>query len=214
MMDWLDRLLFLVRYRAEQRTTRRKKRKLDRNVRRLSRALGRLGKAVGIPSIHETGRGGSTSPQEAEMNDGAGQATQKPTDAEAEAAEAAAAVARTDERAEQAVAATEIPEIVVHYLGFTLKRIDLPTGHFPTKAKLIEAIEPAILNKGWNIGSKDLDQSKLPEIGCHREKAKAIAAALRAAKAAAPCRLVILDSNGEEVESRTLRQPAEADSGE
>ena len=167
------------------------------------------------------------------MNDGAGQAAHEPDEADEAVALEAAAEAVTEAGEELADAAEDLaevvgeaeavvdeavealmPTIVVHYLGFTLKRIALPTGHFPTKAKLIAAIEPAILNKGWNIGSKDLDADKLPEVGCHREKARAIAAATRAAKAAAPCRLQILDSNGDEVESRTFRQKAETDSGE
>ncbi len=156
------------------------------------------------------------------------QATEEPTDAEVEAAEetleageeladalddlgeVTAKAAEAAEVVDEAVEAL-MPTIVVHYLGFTYNRTKIPTGHFPTKAKLLEATDPAILNKGWNIGSKDLDPAKLPEVGCHREKAKAIAAATRAAKAAAPCKLVILDSSGDEIESRTFRQKASDD---
>lgn len=156
------------------------------------------------------------------MNDGAGQDAHEPDEAdEAVALEAAAeageelADAAEDlaEVVDEAVVAL-MPTIVVHYLGFTYNRTKIPTGHFPTKAALLEATDGAILNKGWNIGSKDLPPDKLPEIGCHREKAKAIAAATRAAKAAAPCKLLILDSNGDEIESRTFRQKAETDSEE
>ena len=161
------------------------------------------------------------------------QAAHEPTEADEAVALEAAAEAVTEAGEELADAAEDLaevvdeaaevveeavvalmPTIVVHYLGFTYKRTKIPTGHFPTKAALIEATDGAILNKGWNIGSKDLDPDKLPEIGCHREKAKAIAAATRAAKAAAPCRLQILDSNGEEIESRTFRQKAETDASE
>ena len=162
------------------------------------------------------------------MLDETQEATQEPEDAVVEAAEEATeaveeladaaedlaeVVGDAADVVEEAVVAL-MPTIVVHYLGFTYKRTKIPTGHFPTKAALLEATDPAILNKGWNIGSKDLDPAKLPEVGCHREKAKAIAAATRAAKAAAPCRLQILDSNGDEVESRTFRQKAETDAPE
>lgn len=146
------------------------------------------------------------------MTEDADTATQEPTDAEAAGAEMKEFVDAADEMVETAGNPPEIPTIVVHYLGFTFNRAKLPTGHFPTKAALLEATDAAILNKGWNIGSATLDPAMLPEIGCHREKAKAIAAATRAAKAAAPCKLQILDSNGEETESRTFRQKTEADS--
>ncbi len=217
---WLRDLLFaLVGYQPDGASDRRAKAR---------RRLG-LDILTGDRRIHETSRGGLAPQQEAEMKD---EQAHEPTEAdEAVAVEAAEdALEAGEELAEalddlgdvtaEAVEAVDaavaelMPTIVVHYLGFTYNRTKIPTGHFPTKAALLEANDGAILNKGWNIGSKDLPPDKLPEIGCHREKAKAIAAATRAAKAAAPCKLLILDSNGDEIESRTFRQKAETDSEE
>ncbi len=142
--------------------------------------------------------------QDAQATTEPDEAAEMPTPEEAGEAMADAVQATAD--ATGVAGPDEMATVFVHYLGFTIDRGKLPTGHFPTKAKLEEMIAPAILNKGWTIGSPNLKPEQLPEVGCYREKAKAIAAARRAAKAAAPCKLVILDSDGDEVSTETHKQ--------